>query len=69
MKLFFPTLLALSCSVVMAAPDDDPDPFPEVMEARAKLTELRWEVIDLRPDDGIAPLAQISGMAWVHARS
>jgi hypothetical protein len=63
MKRFLPVFLC--CSTAAAAPIYDP--YAD-LGASASLTDIRLELIDLRPDDGMAATAKISGIARVHAR-
>lgn len=63
MRSPFPMLLV--CSMAIATP-------AAVLAgagSSASLTHLRLDLIDLRPDDGIAPAMQTPGMAWTEARS
>lgn len=63
MKRLVPALLA--CSAVIAAPVGASTHF---MDSSASLTGLQFELIDLRPDDGITPALQVVGKAFVRAR-
>lgn len=69
MKTLLGTLLALSVPA-LAAPK--PPPVPQTgIGSSASLTGLRYEVIDLNPQDGIRPEVQFSGgaraRAWARA--
>jgi hypothetical protein len=64
LKPFLPALCVFAAAAAGAT--DVPTAY---QQSSARLTGLRLDLLDLRPDDGIAPALTIEGQAWTRARS